>query len=307
MQATQQINIENLKATLTQYVKLAFVLIAATALILGTNFWVNSQLPKPKAQFIALDVGQGDALLFRGTNGTTVLIDGGSDDSLLWKVSEFLPYFDRQIDLMLVTHPHEDHYAGFIDLLDRYNVKKILLPAVVGGDYSYQTFLERAQRRAIPVIFAGADNDWQIDKETTLDILYPFTNKAFRTRDYNNASIVARFTHCAVEKLNSKNQRNCTSVLLTGDAGKAVESQLLENDINVKSDILKVGHHGSDTSSSQEFLNAVQMQRAIISVGKDNKFGHPNESTIQKLEKTVGQKQIYRTDKLGNIDLFGFH
>jgi beta-lactamase superfamily II metal-dependent hydrolase len=226
-----------------------------------------------------MDVGQGDALLLTTEEHHNILIDGGTGNTVLSELSEILPESFREIDLMIMTHPHLDHIEGLIPVLERFEVHAILMSAPHYDSLAYDAFFEVVDA---PVYFARADTDFRFG-DMTLDVVYPFESLTGESMDnINNASPVIKVDDW---------------LLLTGDAEHEVEEQLLHLDLKV--DILKAGHHGSRTSTTKEFLELVDPEIVLISAGKDNSFGHPHQETIDKTRDRI----VYRTDLDGRVSL----
>lgn len=243
---------------------------------------------KNKLEVSFLDVGQGDAALIETAFGQNILIDGGPNGNIIPKLQAELPWWDRKIDLVILTHPHDDHVAGLIDVLQKYEVKKILYTGITHDSPAYLEWLALVRDQHIPLIIIDRPQKIIFGADCLFDILYPlesFLGKS--TSNLNNSSIVGKFI-CADK-----------SILFTGDAEYEVEAELLAAGLDVSAQILKVGHHGSDTSTSEEFAAAVNPETAVISVGKDNKFGHPNLRVIKRLERLGAQ--VLRTDLSGTI------
>ncbi len=240
-------------------------------------------------QFHALNVGQGDALLLVTPDQHHVLIDGGPGSSVVEELGEVLPFFFRDVDLMVVTHPHLDHIEGLISVLEHHRVKEILMSAPDYENEAYEVFLDEVVRQGIPVHFAQADKDFKLG-DLNLDVLYPFepvTGRHFE--NVNNVSVVIDATYGG------------HSFLLMGDAEQEVEAQLLEAGVVPTTHVLKAGHHGSRSSSIQAFLEAASPSFMVISCGKANQFGHPHLETLQKA--AVLNVEVFRTDLEGRVSL----
>ncbi len=246
--------------------------------------WRNSQ---KGFTFAVLDIGQGDALFIESPTGTQVLVDGGPPKKILNQLSRVMSPFDRNIDAFIITNPDADHIAGFLDVLKIYNVSKVFEPGTLTDSKVYQNLRDEIKKKNISNILAKKGMKLDIGGGVIIDILFPDRNVSAWTT--NDGSIVARLSY------------GNTSVMLTGDAtNKTEEIILAENSkMQLHSDILKVGHHGSRTSTSPEFIKAVSPTYAFISDGKDNKYGHPHQDTLDTLAQ-FGVK-ILRTDLLGAI------
>ena len=237
-----------------------------------------------------LDVGQGDATLIESPTGTQVLIDGGRDRSVLSELGKTLGYFDRHIDMIIATHPDMDHIGGLIDVLDRYEVDTILITENEGDTPAFEAFSERVLGENAKLYIARRGQVYNLGVgragSTTLTILFP--DRDARDFESNASSIITRLTYGESE------------YLFTGDAPKEIESYLVTLDSNIlDSDVLKLGHHGSKTSTGEDFLNAVTPDIGIVSAGKDNSYGHPHTEVTDRLTSHgVAQKN---TADLGSI------
>lgn len=235
-----------------------------------------------------LNVGQGDAILL-SLNGQRILIDGGPDATVLEELGEVLPFWEHELDLVVLTHPHEDHVAGLVPVLQRFQVDAVLLSAPEYPNEAYSAFLAEVQQQSIFIHSADSSEDFTFDG-LELDVLYPFESVAGAVfENVNNASVVIRAVYGEHE------------ILLMGDAEQEVEAELLAAGVNLNADLLKGGHHGSRTSSTWEFLQAVGAEVMIISSGTGNDYGHPHEETLEKAED-LGI-QVRRTDVEGRITL----
>ena len=235
-----------------------------------------------------LDIGQGDAILIQTPNYHNILIDAGPDSKVVDELGDTISFFDKTIDIFLLTHPHRDHYGGVLDVMQKYEIKK-----VISNDPTYKAFLAEIRRSKIETVFIQNNQDIQIDSNLYLDILYPFAGQSLVGQDVyskNNTSIVARLL-----RLSDNGWENL--VILTGDAEMEEEREILLSGQNLNANILKVGHHGSRTATSDTFLSAVSPQTAVISVGEGNTFEHPHQETIEKLSSV----KTMRTDELGTI------
>jgi beta-lactamase superfamily II metal-dependent hydrolase len=281
--------------------KILLILGIAACFLAIPVFWTQYEA-KTELEVDFLDIGQGDSILIKTPFGQNVLIDGGEDSSVIRELSRNLPLLDRTIDLMILTHPHGDHVDGLNEVIKRYQVKKIIYTGVVHETPGYITWLELIREYNIPLSIIDRSQKITFGDDCYLDILYPMKSLLGQeVSNVNNSSIVSMLVYGE------------TKFLLTGDAEIEVEQELLDLTprsplldrrgegiaLDLKADVLKVGHHGSDTSSSEEFLEAVRPKMAIISVGKDNSFGHPSRRIIKRLER-IGS-QVLRTDEQGTI------
>ena len=239
-------------------------------------------------EVVFLDIGQGDAILIKTPGGQNVLIDGGPDKSVVYKLDKYLPFHNRQIDLMILTHPDNDHVTGLVEVLKRFPVKRILSTGVLNPTSSYLSWLEEVEREESEQIVARRELVINFGQGVKMTILWPEKNLWGQViEDTNFNSIVARLDYGE------------TSFLLTGDAPIEVEEILIDEGLDISADVLKVGHHGSKGSTSKKFLEAVQPEFGIISCGRDNKFGHPTYRVLKNLEN-IGAKTL-RTDQSGDI------
>lgn len=254
--------------------------------LFGIAVFAVISFPKgaPILRVTFLDVGQGDAILFRTPGGQDILIDGGPDASVLDGLGRELSFFDRTVELLLLTHPDADHFQGQIDIFERYRVRRIVTNGTAGKAPSYRVWEERAKAEGAALNVACAGQEFRFDHDITLRIASPACGAA-QSDETNDDSLLMVLTY------------GSTSFLLTGDATIKAEHVALPQLSDV--DVLKVGHHGSKTSTSSELLDAVKPEIAILSVGADNRYGHPHESVLTRLtERTI---RIFRTDRTGNI------
>lgn len=233
-----------------------------------------------------LDVGQGDAIYIRTPNGNDVLIDGGPDDTVIQKLHEVMPSFDKDITMVVETHPDKDHIAGLAQVFEQYEIKNFLHSEVSSGT-SFDIALQdhAAAESGMGTIIARRGERIILDKKygVYLDILFPDQDTT-HFKETNDASIVARLVY------------GDTSFILNGDSPISVEQFLSRNDRQgLKSTVLKLGHHGSQTSTSDEFLNQVAPEYAIVSAGKNNSYHHPHPSVIDR----VNSRQIKTLSTIG--------
>lgn len=237
-----------------------------------------------------LDVGQGDAILIQTPEAKNILVDAGPDSKVIDGLGRHLGFFDHTIDLFVLTHPHRDHFVGLFEIIRKYDVKKVMLTGVAANDLLYKNLLRELKTQGIGLIFPESDHDWMIGRGIYLDILYPFAGQPLlgrKVKDLNDTSIVMRLTEAG---------RSSRCVLLMGDAQMDLERAIIKKGYDIQCDILKVGHHGSKTATSDALLKSVDPKTAVISAGKDNKFGHPHAETLAKLKNISVHKTMDEGD-----------
>ena len=231
------------------------------------------------------DVGQGDSELVILPGGVQILIDGGKGNQAAQELTSILPFFDRYLDLVVLSHPETDHYLGLIEVLKNYRVGAFIFNGRKGTADSWPALVKVIKDNKIPAVVLAA-GDKICYRENCFDVLSP-TKDFLNGRDTNDSSLVMKLSAGGSQSL------------FTGDIGEKVEDFLIKN-YDLKIDILKVGHHGSKFSTSQKFLDAVQPKLAFIEVGK-NSYGHPTREVLNRLA-SVGAA-IFRTDIDGALKL----
>jgi len=277
-QILRKTNKKNLKKFLS--------IITILVIIFNVISLVYSIIPKDlKIHFI--DVGQGDSCLIITPNNKKILIDGGEGEPEVL-LSYLLDRRIKTIDYIMISHFDSDHCNGLIEVIENLKVKNILISKQAYFCDEYKNIANIINAKKIRVIFLKQGDVLSIDKNVKMDIFYPVEELEYE--DLNNNSIVAKLTY------------NSFSILFTGDIEKSEENLAYKyKNGELKSNVLKVAHHGSKTSSSNEFLEAVKPKIALIGVGENNTFGHPNDSVIKRLQE-IGYK-ILRTDKMGEIEI----
>jgi competence protein ComEC len=264
------------------------IIVIGLLILLGGREWLLA--PDGKIHVRFLDVGQGDAILIESSDGKRILIDGGPDLSVLKRLGETLPFFRRRIDIVINTHPDIDHIGGLLSVLSRYRIGLLILPYAEEQSSLLTALLAIAAEHRVPVRMAGAGETIVMGSGTTLSVLWPPPGMPTGfPKTGNNHSLVLLL------------ERNGKRALLAGDMEEPVEKTLVSAGADLRADLLKIGHHGSRTSSGTGFLLAVKPVAAIISVGKDNTFGHPRPEIIRRLQN-LGIT-IRRTDEEGTIDM----
>lgn len=250
-------------------------------------FYIDYKSSNRGLTFAMLDIGQGDALFIESPTGTQILVDGGPPRKIISTLSKVMSPLDRTIDALIITNPDQDHIGGFLDVLSAYQVDQVFEPGTYNGSKTYQNFEQEIKDKNISKILVKKGMHLDIGGGAVIDILFP--DRDVSNWSTNDGSVVARLSY------------GSTSVMLTGDTTQKTEKIILGGSTrtDLRSTILKVGHHGSYTSSSENFVRAVAPEYALISDGKDNKYGHPHRETLSTLA-FLGVKTL-RTDFLGSI------
>lgn len=263
-------------------------LVLLTLVLLNLCVWLNVSIDKEtdtlKVYF--LDVGQGDAIFIESPTRGRVLVDGGPNRKVLSELGKILPFGDRRIDVVIETHPDADHIVGLVDVIKRYDVGTFIAPGIESSNDIDDALEELIGNEGIRQLKAKRGLVLSLGDGATLTILYPSTDiEGFET---NDASVVSKLVY------------GKKSFMLTGDSTKKAEYALLSmNEEILDVDVLQAGHHGSRTSTSPLYAEAASPLFAVVSAGKDNKYGHPHDITIQTLSK-VGA-EILSTAYSGTI------
>ncbi|WP_446898540.1 ComEC/Rec2 family competence protein [Clostridium sp. LBM24168] len=263
---------------------LSLILIFSLSLLGCTNTTVeNSSYDGLKVSYI--DVGQGDSELIQ-VNGKNLLIDAGPNSSR----DKFMSYLDKQnikkFDYVIATHPDEDHIGGMSDLIKKYDIDTFIAPKKVANTRTFEHMIQALKDKNMKIDLPAPGSKLEMGDNVSAEILAPNSSSYL---DTNNYSVVLKITY------------GNTRFLFTGDAEKESEQEMIDKNYDLSADVLKVGHHGSSSSTSQKFLDRVNPTTAVISCGKNNKYGHPTKKIVNRLKKK--KIQIYRTDVDGDIVL----
>jgi competence protein ComEC len=231
-----------------------------------------------------IDVGQGDSILIQSPNGKNMLIDAGESTAQTAVYNYLKGKGVKKIDVLVATHPHADHIGGMAYIINNFEIGSIYMTKVTTTTKTYETLLTTIKSKGLSINTAKAGVTIALDSALTVIMVAPVGSSY---TDLNNYSAVIKITY------------NKNSFLFAGDAGNDSEQEILNSGANIKADVLKVGHHGSATSTSISFLKAVSPKYAVISVGKGNSYGHPTQSALDRLN-AAGAK-IYRTDDGGTV------
>ena len=232
-----------------------------------------------------LNVGQGDAAYIRTADQYNIVIDTGPSPKVSNLLNRLIPVWDRDIDLLILTHPHADHIGGASQIIDQFPIRNILLTEVDYESQLYSSLLENIIRHDIKTTYALAGSNFNIG-ESVVKIISP-TPDILSDSDLNNTSIANLYSYHDFD------------IMFTGDISTKVEEAIIRNYQLPETEILKVGHHGSNTSSSEDFINYLQPKYAVISVGQNNRYNHPSESVVDRFINAG--IELLRTDLNSNI------
>lgn len=265
-------------------------LVVLVLLLAAILVWFNvfAQETDDILEVYFFDVGQGDSIFVETPAGRQILIDGGPDKMVLEKLNQVMPFYDRTIDLVVSSHPDADHLTGLINVLEYFEIGHILTSGLKKEAAVYQKWRELIAEKNIPLTLAQTGQRIIIEDRVILEVLWPDQGQVGSfSKPTNNASVVGRLIY------------GQTEFLLAGDIEKKVESQLVNRNLDLEADVLKIPHHGSKSSASDGFIKAVSPQISVISVGQNNRYSHPHQEVLERLKKTL----ILRTDRNGDIEI----
>jgi competence protein ComEC len=265
-------------------------LLLATVIIWVTIF----TLPDKQLHVSFLNVGQGDAILVQTPCGQNILIDGGpSPQALCMELGKKLPFWERTIDLMISTQPQADHITGLVEILQRYKVKQVLHPGTIYDSSTYQKFMTTLEEKQIRYSIARAGQKIKLAGDIVIEVLNPPVELFERTSsDIDNNGIVLKLSYGQIR------------FLFTADIRYEAELRMIMQRWDINSTVLKVAHHGSKTSTSPQFLSLTDPDIAVISVGAENSFGHPDIEVLNRLFDSIWKEKVYRTDIDGTIEFY---
>lgn len=232
-----------------------------------------------------LDVGQGDAIFIETPDGVQMLIDGGPNSMVLRELRAVMPWFDRSVDVVMATHPDKDHIGGLIDVLARYQVANIMSTSNSGDTSVASMFGISSEKEKAKLVTVEAGKRYRLGEFVDLLVFSPASAVAMES---NASSVVMQLRY------------GNTNVFLTGDATLAIEDYLVARfGEYLQSDILKLGHHGSRTSTSEGFLDTVRPQYAVVSAGRGNSYGHPHDEVVERIvERNI---ELLNTAESGRV------
>lgn len=274
------------KFTSRQVAWLIVAILFATAVALWVA--VCAATPRGVLVFAVMDVGQGDAIYIESPTGLQVVVDGGQNTAVLRELPKLMPYGDRFIDAVIATHPDADHIGGLVDLLSRYRVGMFIDPGVEKSTATARALKKKVETLHIAHRIARRGMVLDLGSGARLEILFPdYDVSTLASDNANEGGVVARLVYGESE------------ALLMADVPVSVEEKLVYSKAVLTSDVLKVGHHGSRTSTSEALLEAARPQVAIISVGAQNRYGHPTTDVLDRL--LAFGITVFRTDEKGTV------
>ncbi|HDK7138769.1 TPA: MBL fold metallo-hydrolase [Clostridium botulinum] len=246
---------------------------------------VNTSNKSNELKVHYIDVGQGDSILVQ-TKDKNILIDAGTRKSSDSLISYLKKQHIKKLDYVIATHPHEDHIGGMPKVIEEFEISNFYAPKKTTNTKIFKDMILQLKKKNLKINVAKKGISLDLSNNSSLDFLAPVKDNYENT---NDSSAVVKLTH------------GNTKFLFTGDAEKTSEKDILNSNEDLSSNVLKVGHHGSHSSSSKEFLDKINPKIAIISCGKNNDYGHPHKETMKELNKR--NIEVYRTDIDGNIVL----
>lgn len=272
-----------------KYLPYFLIVILFVLLVIVLFFSFQNTRNSNYLKVIFLDVGQGDAIYVEAPNGRQMLIDGGKDQTILPRLAQVMPLGDRSIDEVIVTNPDQDHIGGLVEVLGEYKVGQVVEPGTKKDSYTYGKLEKEIIENNIDKKIAERGMKIILDEEKNIYFEILFPDRDVSSWEANDGSVVGKLVY------------GNRSFMMMGDATKYTENIIRWNekgeDLDI--DVLKLGHHGSDTSSTEFWLGLTSPEVAIISAGRDNKYGHPKQEVLDNLKKL--NIPYFETSKEGNI------
>lgn len=262
----------------------------STLILIGIVIYQSDRFTDGKLHVTFCNVGQGDGIFIRTPKGIDIVIDGGPDNSILSCLAKHMPFWDRTIELMILTHPHEDHFYGLSQISKRYTITSFATQPQTITSEGYQSFIANITNKRTTIRSLCQDDAFTLSDGTSLKTLWPTScekRTAEEGTDLNTLSVVQLLSFGEFQ------------LLLTGDIDASIAS--LVDDMVGDVDVLKVPHHGSGTGFTTDFLSHTTPELAVISVGEKNRYGHPSQTILNYLqEKSI---KTFRTDQQGDINI----
>ncbi len=263
----------------------------------GIFVYESAKFNDGKLHLVFCDVGQGDAIFIRTSTGSNILVDGGPDDSVLNCLSKHMPFWDKTIQLVILTHPHADHFTGLISVIKRYNVISYDTENIQNPGFGTKILQDNLALKNLSATYLYKGDIFTNKESFSLLTLWPsadfvrnslsnFPSEA-KNLDLNGFSVIELLSYGSFK------------ALLTGDAGVVIEDKIARE--AGKIDVLKVPHHGSKTGMSDNFLKEISPSLAIISVGAKNRYGHPSKEILTLLKNN--NIKVLRTDRDGEVEI----
>ena len=255
--------------------RILYILVVCSVFACLYGIHISNQTQEGLFKIVFLDVGQGDSVFIEDENGFQILIDGGRGNKVLSELSAVMPFYDRSIDVVVATHGDADHIGGLIPVFDRYKVDVAVTNMQKKNTNVYRELIKRISKESKRIVI-DSPKKITTSNGTEMEFLWPLSPEI---KDANNASVVTYINIHGNE------------ILLTGDISKSVEDTLtnIYTDKLKDIEILKVAHHGSKTSSSSDFIEHTSPDYSVISYGKNNRYGHPHEKTLQTLKENQSE------------------
>jgi competence protein ComEC len=254
--------------------KIKILICIISSIILIYSYQEYRRLVNPEDQISFLNIGQGDASLIQSKRGDRIVIDCGPNSKVIDQLEAKLGYWAHRIDMIIITHGDKDHFGGCRDIIDRFTVGKVMINGVFDEkNKSYQELLQYIKQKDIPILPSIENTTITLSDSIELTLLNPQENLWGQNITNDNPESIVMLL---------RSQKH--SVLLTGDADENTEKKIIAQYPQLDIDILKAGHHGSKSSTSEQFLDAITPRQVIISAGVNNRYNHPNPDTIKRLE-----------------------